>query len=76
MIPSLFIVVARKTKDRIWNRFIISLVVVRHDIPNMMNNATTVMTKEGKHSGEGKISGRKEQATAAMGNGGTSIMAR
>lgn len=31
--------------------------------------STTVMTKEGKHSGERKISDRSEQATAAMANG-------
>jgi hypothetical protein len=49
------------------------LVVVRYDMPNMMNGATTAMTKGGKHSGEGKMSGRNGQATAAMGNSGTPI---
>jgi len=47
MRPSLFIVVACKTNDRMWNRFIISLVVVRYNIPNMMSSATTAMTEGG-----------------------------
>jgi len=57
-----------------WNRFIISLVVVRYDIPNMMSSATTAMTEGGKHGGEGKMSGRNRQATAAMWNSGTPII--
>jgi hypothetical protein len=39
----------------------------------MMSSATTAMTKEGKHSGEGKMSRRNAQATAAMANSGTPI---